>query len=229
MSSTNVFSLKMSFYSTLKFEGNQGRYESIWWCYTQVSFSSRYCFTFSLTEAGAAEIFTRFKWLQPALPTYNLPALPNMPSISLCKSVIRRRYGNLSRFWSNSVCLCPQWFGMSNGELGLQWAAAQGVRSLRGEQEMLSGAELTLASRSPTAEEAFWVWSWMLGGYKWRMKHIIISQEGALSFARVWPLLLSSHLPRTCPSLLVASLLEHTGSKTWSAFYSCKCTKYWSP
>lgn len=29
MSSANVFSLKMSFYSTLKFEGNQGRYESI--------------------------------------------------------------------------------------------------------------------------------------------------------------------------------------------------------
>lgn len=28
MSSANVFSLKMSFYSTLKFEGSQGRYES---------------------------------------------------------------------------------------------------------------------------------------------------------------------------------------------------------
>lgn len=60
------------------------------------------------------------------------------------------------------------------------------------------------------------------------MKHITISQQG-MSLASVWPLLLSSHLPRMSKSLpTVESLLEHIGSKIWSAFSSCKCTKYQS-
>lgn len=96
-------------------------------------------------------------------------------------------------------------------------------------RKMLSEAELRLASRSPTAEEGFGVWSWMLGGYKWEMKRITMSQQGALSSARVWSLLLSSHFSRISLSLLIALLLEHIGSKIWSAYSSCKCTKYQSP
>lgn len=50
-----------------------------------------------------------------------------------------------------------------------------------------------------------------------------------MSLPSVWPLLLSPHLPIMSKSLpTVASLLEHIGSKIWSAFSSCKCTKYQS-
>lgn len=64
MSSVNVFSFKMSFYSVLRFEVNQGHYES--GLMTQRSGThryqpvSRYRFAVSFTEAGEAETFTRF-------------------------------------------------------------------------------------------------------------------------------------------------------------------------
>lgn len=114
--------------------------KAVWWCYTQISGSIKVLFCSQLNwSRRSRQIFTRFTWLQPGLPTYNLPTLPNMPSISLHKSVIRRRYGNLSRFWSNSVGLCPQWFGTwATGSLDctvLQPSRAWGLCALHGEQE----------------------------------------------------------------------------------------------
>lgn len=63
MSSANVFSLKMSFYSALKIQVNQDRYESSpMMLHTGIS-QHRYSFVPGLTEVGEAETesFTRFR------------------------------------------------------------------------------------------------------------------------------------------------------------------------
>lgn len=209
--------------------------KAVWWCYTQAWASVKVLFCCWLYWSWRS----RQRFLQD-LHDFSLVC-----PLIICLHFLTCRVSPCASLSSGGdTGTCPD-FEVIQSVYALsdlaheQWGAlialccSPAMREVSGHcmesRKILSKAELTLVSTSPRAEEGIGVWSWMLGGYKWEMKHITISQQGALSFASVWPLLLSSHLPRISHSLLIASLLEQIGSKIWSAYSSCKCTKYQCP
>lgn len=104
MSSANVLSLKMFFYSVLKFQVNQDSNESSLMM-LQVSASSALQFHSEVGEAERAlQDLDDFSLVYPLIICLHVYIL----RIYLPKSVILRRYGNTSRFLSHFIGLYPQ-------------------------------------------------------------------------------------------------------------------------
>lgn len=174
MSSANVFSLRMSLYSALKFQVNQDSTESsLMMLHTGIS---RRCTTISIFSGRSRESFTRFRWLQSSLPTYNLPTLTCIAYLLAQVCHLEEIWEHIQIFKSFHRSVPSVIWHTSNQELGLHHAAGQWyVMSLWRAGICFLRISLRL---SPTAEEGFWTWSWILSGLRWELKHTTISQQG---------------------------------------------------
>lgn len=163
MSSAEVFSLKMSFACALKCQGNQDRYESSLMLHTGIS-QLLSCSQLNSSRGEARQRVTQdLDNISLFWQLHNLHRPPNALGISLHTSVIRRRYGNTSRFWSPSAGLHPH--GSGRWEIGrclmslwITWA--------------VGNAYWEITSGSPTTEKRVWTWTLRLSVLNWELEHI---------------------------------------------------------